>query len=671
MVSQKFSMVPTTGHPYQSLVEMARISLVDLSLRKKLSLLIGIPTVALLALAVLESGRIVHTISDSNRFVYLVDLSVEGSHVLHELQKERGASAGFLASAGSKFGLKLNQQRPLTDAQILLFRDFRDEFDPKKFEQSTLENLQELDLLLTQLQSVRRSVDSQSITIAEQVAFYSDLNKHLLALTDVLAHYSPSGVVANMGTAFASFLQSKERAGLERAVLSSAFSNNKFEPGGFQQFTELVTTQTVYLDVYGNAANADQIIALKEASSDASFAKVERMRSIAVKLKDSGDFGVNAENWFEAISRKISKLKVVEDELALAITNQAEEEAASVFLEAEEFAILIIGALILSLFLGWRVSRQILSSVTTARAIAMAIKNGYLDTPIPEASKDEVGQMLSALDGMQSNLKGIVDTAQSVSTSIRSGANSIHSSTIILNQRTNEQSSSLENTASSTEEISSTVRHNAERASEAQALAHEAHSHAAAGGEVVEGAVSAMEEITNSSREIAEIISVIDDIAFQTNLLALNAAVEAARAGEQGRGFAVVASEVRTLAGRSAEAAREIKELITRSVEKVESGSQMVGNSGETLKKIVESVSEVKTLMDAMATAGEEQAIGVEGINRSMVDMDGLTQKNSVMVQDVATSSEAMKHEAEVLDQQLSFFKTRKEFEAGTGSGIV
>lgn len=637
---------------------MSRITLVNLSLRKKLSLLIGIPIVALLALAVLESGRIVQGLSESNRFVYLVDLTVEGSHVLHELQKERGASAGYLGSSGSKFGQTLKQQRLVTDGMISKFLKFRKDFDPEKFETATLENLQQIDTDLSQLQAVRSAVDSQSITVAKQVSFYSDLNEKLLQLTDVLAHYSPSGEVANTGTSFAAFLHSKEKAGLERAALSNVFSTNTFALDSYRQFTDMVTTQKVYLDVFGTAVSDKQAELFAEASSDVSFSEVETMRAIAIEGAVSGNFSVDAETWFETITRKISKLKDVEDGLAIDLQNQAEEEAATIFLEAEELSILIVGAIILSAVLGFFISRQILNSVTNARSIAMAIKDGYLDTPVVNASTDEVGQMLSALDDMQGILKGIVGTAQTVSTNIRTGANSIHASTITLNHRTAEQSSSLESTASSTEEISSTVRHNAERASEAQSLAHEAHGHAEQGGQVVDAAVSAMEEITHSSREIAEIIKVIDDIAFQTNLLALNAAVEAARAGEQGRGFAVVASEVRTLAGRSAEAAREIKQLITRSVEKVESGSEMVGRSGETLKKIVESVSEVKTLMDAMATAGEEQAIGVEGINKSMVEMDGITQKSAVMVKDVAAASEAMKNESETLNSQLSFFKT-------------
>ena len=160
------------------------------------------------------------------------------------------------------------------------------------------------------------------------------------------------------------------------------------------------------------------------------------------------------------------------------------------------------------------------------------------------------------------------------SASINTGAHEIAAGNTDLSQRTEEQAASLEQTASSMDQMTSTVQHNAENAASCNTLAGEARSQAERGGTVVAGAVKAMAEINESSMKIAQIISVVDEIAFQTNLLALNAAVEAARAGEQGRGFAVVATEVRNLAQRSAQAAKEIKTLINDSIEKVTAGSK-------------------------------------------------------------------------------------------------
>lgn len=142
---------------------------------------------------------------------------------------------------------------------------------------------------------------------------------------------------------------------------------------------------------------------------------------------------------------------------------------------------------------------------------------------------------------------------------ITAASREIASGNANLSSRTEDQASSIVETAASMEQLTGTVRQNADNATHANQLAGDASQVAARGTEVVRQVVTTMGEIHHSSRKVVDIISVIDSIAFQTNILALNAAVEAARAGEQGRGFAVVASEVRNLAQRSANSAREIK----------------------------------------------------------------------------------------------------------------
>ena len=227
-----------------------------------------------------------------------------------------------------------------------------------------------------------------------------------------------------------------------------------------------------------------------------------------------------------------------------------------------------------------------------------------------------------------------------------------------LSQRTEEQAASLQQTSSSMDEMTSTVRQNANNAHRANQLSSGASDQAEKGRVVVGNAVASMEEITASSKKIADIISVIDEIAFQTNLLALNAAVEAARAGEQGRGFAVVASEVRNLAGRSATAAKEIKELIEDSVAKVDEGSKLVNESGQTLEQIRGSVKEVSEIIAEIAAASEEQSTGIEQVNRAVSQMDEMTQQNATLVQQAASASEVMGEEARGLNELVTFFKT-------------
>jgi methyl-accepting chemotaxis protein len=208
------------------------------------------------------------------------------------------------------------------------------------------------------------------------------------------------------------------------------------------------------------------------------------------------------------------------------------------------------------------------------------------------------------------------------------------------------------------EEMTSTVKQNADNARQANQLASSARTQAAEGGDVVEQAVAAMADIGHSSKQIADIIGVIDSIAFQTNLLALNAAVEAARAGEQGRGFAVVAAEVRKLAQRSAEAAKEIKTLIVDSVEKVDNGSKLVNASGLALQDIVMSVKKVSDIVAEIAGASQEQTIGIDQVNKAVRQMDDMTQQNAALVEQAAAASEAVDTQTRNLGRLMGFFRT-------------
>jgi methyl-accepting chemotaxis protein len=207
------------------------------------------------------------------------------------------------------------------------------------------------------------------------------------------------------------------------------------------------------------------------------------------------------------------------------------------------------------------------------------------------------------------------------------------------------------------EQLSATVKQNADSARQANQLAMNASTVAIKGGEVVTQVVDTMRGINEASRKISDIISVIDGIAFQTNILALNAAVEAARAGEQGRGFAVVASEVRSLASRSAAAAKEIKTLINTSVERVEHGSVLVDQAGTTMTEVVSSIRRVTDIMGEISLASNEQSLGVSQVGEAVTQMDQVTQQNAALVEEMAAAASSLKAQAHELVQVVGVFK--------------
>ncbi len=303
------------------------------------------------------------------------------------------------------------------------------------------------------------------------------------------------------------------------------------------------------------------------------------------------------------------------------------------------------------------VTRTTVRAMSRSLDMARTVAAGDLTSTIDVRSTDETGQLMRALNEMNASLVGIVTQVRSGTDSIAIASDQIAAGNNDLSARTVAQASSLEETAASMEELTSTVTQNADNARLANELAQSASAVALKGGDVVRQVVDTMASINVSSRKIVDIIGIIDGIAFQTNILALNAAVEAARAGEQGRGFAVVASEVRSLAQRSAASAREIKTLIDESVSKITAGSELAGTAGRTMDEIVGSITRVTDIMGEITVASREQTAGIGQINEAITQMDHVTQQNAALVEEASAAAQSLQDQAGNLVGAVSVFR--------------
>jgi methyl-accepting chemotaxis protein len=370
----------------------------------------------------------------------------------------------------------------------------------------------------------------------------------------------------------------------------------------------------------------------------------ERIRGKDRQLEDKIDLIVNTlQLYADSESARLVDLSVSGSQRAIRIL-------------AVVVLLIIAGAVALGLLIIRNLYRQLGGEPGYAVEVASRIAAGDLASEV-RVGKGGRASLLWAIQKMQADLRALVADVVEGARGVATTSEQIARGNLDLSQRTEEQAGTLQETASSMEELTATVGLNAENARKAAQFATGASAVAARGGEAVGQVVSTMNGISESSRRISDIVSVIDGIAFQTNILALNAAVEAARAGEQGRGFAVVAAEVRNLAQRSAAAAKEIKVLIGASVDKVEAGTRLVDAAGRTMQEIVGSVKVVSDLIADIAAASQEQNSGLGQVNIAVAQMDHVVQQNATLVEEANGATESMRSQAEALVRLVSRFR--------------
>jgi len=243
-------------------------------------------------------------------------------------------------------------------------------------------------------------------------------------------------------------------------------------------------------------------------------------------------------------------------------------------------------------------------------------------------------------------IEQIADDLNDASDQVAAASLQVASASQSLAEGSSEQSSSLEETSSSLEEMSSMTRQNAGNAAQAKVFMAEARQIVDKVDDQMKRMVTAIQDVTKSSEETSKIIKTIDEIAFQTNLLALNAAVEAARAGEAGAGFAVVADEVRNLALRAADAAKNTSGLIENTIVTVKNSRDLTAQTQDAFKENMQITNKVGQLVDEIAAASHEQALGIAQIGKAMVEMDKVVQQTAANAEESAGASEEMNAQA-------------------------
>ena len=579
---------------------------------------------------------------EGNRIAAVTEVSVAASALVHELQKERGLSAGFIGSKGEKFRDALDKQRRDSDARrkalTEIFSARVDELPP-----AVSANLRKANDAIAALEGKRGEVSALKLAGPASFAFYTgSIDNYLIAVSGVVATIDEIQMMRSF-SAYAMFLAAKEQAGRERATVNGIFAANQpLAVSLFQRLQGLISAQDHYLSQFRNLANPTAIKALDDLLASKPAQETLRMRAIANEQAFLGNFEVEPATWFATITAKIDGMKQIEDKLATDIAASSEQlvsNARRALAWAVGWSVILAVLAVIYVLLLTRMLRD----VHDASAAARSLSEGDLRITVRVDRKDEIGELQESIARTVERLANTIGDVRIAADSLNSAAGQVSATAQSLSQASSEQAAAVEQTTASVEQMAASISQNTENARVTDAMAARSATEAASGGETVKETVTAMNSIAGK-------IGIIDDIAYQTNLLALNAAIEAARAGEHGKGFAVVAAEVRKLAERSQIAAQEIGQLAKTSVNTAE-------KAGRVLDEMVPNIRKTSDLVQEIAGASEEQSTGVSQINSAMGQLNKATQQNASASEELAATAEEMGGQAAELQDLMEFFK--------------
>ncbi|SCA56074.1 Methyl-accepting chemotaxis protein [Candidatus Terasakiella magnetica] len=681
----------------------------NLQIRFRIMLALALPVIGLLFFAgsiVLDKRQIS---TNMERLTTLADLAPTISALVHELQKERGTSAGFIGSKGQKFKAKLDNQRQESDIKHGLLQQAFKTFPVDNYSEVLKGKISTASKALSQLQAKRKQVSGLELTIPKMAGYYTPTIAKLLSIVEEMAVLSNDAQVTGAITAYTAFLQAKERAGIERAMGSGGFSAGKFKPVIYRKFLQLIAMQNTFLSRFAIFATSEQIAFMKNTVKGPDVDDVNRMRKIAIESAVTGTTqGIEGPYWFDTITKKINLLKTVENKVAddlVGMTNDIRSGADTAFYMA---LLVTLALLAVTVVVVMQIVHGITQPVHSLTNVMTALSQGDHSVGVEGADRgDEIGEMAKSVEFFKEGLikaerlnqeklaeeeekirrqklmEGYIQDFELTMVTVMDGLSaadvSMQETSIEMNDIASTTKGQSATVAASAEEASTNVETVASAAEELSASISEISSQVA---NAATSSMTAVSEANNTSEKIrvlednvskiGEFVGLINDIADQTNMLALNATIEAARAGDAGKGFAVVAQEVKTLANQTSQATEEIGKQISEvqsstnaSVSAISNVSRAIGEVNEISASISAAVEEQSAATSEIARNVEQASQGTQNVSQEVIHVLHSAERAETASVDIGQASGALSKQGDVLRKKVTEFLQNVQFDSG------